>query len=299
MKIAIVYFTGTYNTRYLADKIREMFAHAEEIKTVEIRRDSEIIDLNSYDLLFVGYPIYGFNSQPVLTNYLRKAKKLLNKDKKINYIIFKNSGETYAMNNSSSRVLKRVLSKRHFNLLSEYHFPMPYNIHFPFANNLIKQIIEYNEKQLQILKYNFDNNIEHKIKSKFIYDVGGWFVSVQKLGGFINSFLYKVDHEKCIKCNKCVNICPMNNIYWSKDGAKIKFHHRCVMCMRCSFFCPKDAFSIGFINSWRVSNYYNLKAIEKDDTIPADYITENTTGFYKCYIKTFKDIDETYNKIKN
>ena len=75
----------------------------------------------------------------------------------------------------------------------------------------------------------------------------------------------------------------MNNIYWSKDGAKIKFHHRCVMCMRCSFFCPKDAFSIGFINSWRVSNYYNLKAIEKDDTIPADYITENTTGFYYMF----------------
>ena len=62
MKIAIVYFTGTYNTRYLAEKIQNMFSHAEEIKVVEVRRDSEIIDLNNYDLLFVGYPIYGFTS---------------------------------------------------------------------------------------------------------------------------------------------------------------------------------------------------------------------------------------------
>lgn len=298
MKIAIIYFTGTYNTRHLANKIRELFSHAEEIKTVEIKKDSKIIDLNNYDLLFVGYPIYGFNSQPVLTNYLRKAKKLLNKDKKLDYIIFKNSGETYAMNNTSSRVLKRVLSKRHFNLLSEYHFPMPYNIHFPFSNNLIKQIIESNEKQLEILKYNFENNIEHKIKSNIIYDIAGWFVSIQKVGGFVNSFFYKVKADKCIKCNKCINICPMKNIYINKKG-KIKFHHSCVMCMRCSFYCPKDAISIGFLNGWRINDYYNLKSIEKDDSIEPNFITDETTGFYKCYIKTFKDVNEQYNKIKN
>ena len=36
MKIAIIYFTGTYNTRYLANKIENLFAGAEEIKSVEI-----------------------------------------------------------------------------------------------------------------------------------------------------------------------------------------------------------------------------------------------------------------------
>ena len=137
MKIAIIYFTGTYNTRYLANKIKNLFAGAEEIKSVEVQKDTPILDLNPYDLLFVGYPIYGFNSQPVLTNYLRKAKKTLKEGKKLDYIIFKNSGETYAMNNSSSRVIKRVLSKKHFNFLSEYHFGMPYNIHFPIQTTLL------------------------------------------------------------------------------------------------------------------------------------------------------------------
>ena len=65
MKIAIIYFTGTYNTRYLANKIKNLFAGAEEIKSVEVQKDTPILDLNPYDLLFVGYPIYGFNSQPV------------------------------------------------------------------------------------------------------------------------------------------------------------------------------------------------------------------------------------------
>lgn len=297
MKIAIIYFTGTYNTRYLANKIKNLFAGTEEIKSVEVQKDTPILDLNPYDLLFVGYPIYGFNSQPVLTNYLRKAKKTLKEGKKLDYIIFKNSGETYAMNNSSSRVIKRVLSKKHFNFLSEYHFGMPYNIHFPYSNNLIKQLLNYTEKELEILKFNYDHNIPHIIKSNFIYDVAGWFVSVQKLGGWVNSFFYRVDKEKCIKCNKCINICPMKNVYLSKKG-KIKFHHSCVMCMRCSFFCPTGAINIGFLQGWKVLDYYNLNKVEKDDSIEPNFVTENTTGFFKCYIKTFKDIDREYEEIK-
>lgn len=298
MKIALIYFTGTHNTRYLADRIKGIFSHAEEIKTVEVEKDCEVIDLNNYDLLFVGYPIYGFNSQPILTNYLRKAKKLLKDGKKLDYIIFKNSGETYAMNNSSSRVIKRILSKKHFNYLSEYHFGMPYNIHFPFSTNLIKQLLNYTDKQLEILKFNYDHNIPHVIKSKLIYDIGGWFVSVQKLGGWVNSFFYRVDEEKCINCNKCINICPTKNIYINKKG-KIKFHHSCVMCMRCSFFCPKAAINIGMLQGWKVSNYYNLKKIEQDNSIEGNFITDETTGFYKCYIKTFKEIDKEYEKIQN
>ena len=297
MKIAIIYFTGTHNTRYLANRIKALFENAEELKTIEVGKGVEIVDLNDFDLLFVGYPIYGFNSQPVLTNYLRKVKKLLKPGKKLDYIIFKNSGETYAMNNSSSRVIKRILSKKHFNFLSEYHFGMPYNIHFPFANNLIKQLLNYTDKQLEILKYNYDNNIPHVIKSKLIYDVAGRFVSVQKLGGFVNSFFYRVDEDKCTHCNACVNICPLKNISVKKDG-KIKFHHNCAMCMRCSFFCPKGAINIGMLQGWKVLNYYNLKQIEKDDTIKPDFITDETTGFYKCYIKTFKDIDKEYEEIQ-
>lgn len=299
MNIKIIYFTGTYNTKFLAEKLRDIFSpETNNMEIIEIGKDTPIADLNDTDLLLVGYPIYGFNSQPVLTNYFRKVKKLMKPGKIVDYIIFKNSGETYAMNNSSSRVLKRVLDKKHFRLLSEYHFPMPYNIHFPFSNNLIKQIINYNNKQLEILKYNYDNDVPHLIKSKIIYDIGSWFVSIQKLGGFLNSFLYRVDARKCIKCNRCINICPMKNIYIDKHG-RIKFHHDCMMCMRCSFYCPTDAFSIGFINSWKVSNYYNLKKIEEDNSIELNFITDDTKGFYKCYIKTFREIDEAYDKIKN
>ena len=47
------------------------------------------------------------------------------------FFIYKNSGETLAMNNASSRILLRRMAARGAVLKGEYHFVMPYNIHFP------------------------------------------------------------------------------------------------------------------------------------------------------------------------
>jgi ribose 5-phosphate isomerase B len=61
MKIKIIYFTGTYNTRYLAEKLKDIFSEANnEFEVIEIGKDTPVADLNDTDLLLVGYPIYGF-----------------------------------------------------------------------------------------------------------------------------------------------------------------------------------------------------------------------------------------------
>lgn len=137
------------------------------------------------------------------------------------------------MNNPSSRILIRHMNKFKASLIGEYHYVMPYNIHFRFDDAFVKEILEKNNKLMDVMFYNFKNNIVFKIKSNFVYDTAAFFVGIQKIGGNVNSFLYKVDQNKCINCNKCVNTCPHNNIY-VKDG-KIKFHHHCDMCMRCFF----------------------------------------------------------------
>ena len=63
MKILLIYFTGTYNTRYLTDKVEaEFMRRGHEVDRVEIACDTPVKDVSSYDLLGFGYPIYGFNS---------------------------------------------------------------------------------------------------------------------------------------------------------------------------------------------------------------------------------------------
>ena len=53
-----------------------------------------------------------------------------------------------------------------------------------------------------------------------------------------------IDKEKCIACGQCVNICPVNAIFFDKDGkAKIK-KDVCIRCGACQSICPTQAIDI-------------------------------------------------------
>jgi polyferredoxin len=52
----------------------------------------------------------------------------------------------------------------------------------------------------------------------------------------------KVNPDKCISCNKCKKICPMevdilNNKYNRENGTE------CILCFKCTTECPKKALS--------------------------------------------------------
>ena len=61
MKILIIYFTGTFNTLYLVNKIKERLIKEDstnEITTFAIDIDSKRVDLSFYELIIFSYPIY-------------------------------------------------------------------------------------------------------------------------------------------------------------------------------------------------------------------------------------------------
>lgn len=290
----MIYYTGTYNTRFLTEQIENLLVkRGHLVKKVEINCLTPICNTEDFDYIGFSYPIYGFNSPKPFNRYVKKLK--FSKGQK--YFIYKNSGETFAMNNASSRVLIRKMKRNKTTFCGEYHFVMPYNIHFHYEREFVREILQKDAKLAEVMIYNLENNIIKRIKSNFIYNLASFFVSIQKVGGNVNSFLYSVKKDKCVMCKKCVESCPQKNIY-IKNG-KIKFHHHCDMCMRCSFFCPTDAIRIGFLDwwGWRVNGEYKFEEILKDETPIKPYITEDSKGFYKCFIKTFKEIDLEYENI--
>lgn len=292
MKILLVYYTGTYNTRYLTDKVEAEFVRrGHEVDRVEIARDTPVKDVSAYDLLGFGYPIYGFNSPLPFNRYTKK----LNVQPRQKFFIYKNSGETLAMNNASSRILLRRMKRQGAVCVGEYHFVMPYNIHFRFDRDFVREILQKDRKLCEILRYNLENGVVASIPSKRIYNIAAAAVGIQKIGGPINSFLYRVDTKKCTLCSLCVRSCPEKNI--SVRNGKIKFSHRCDMCMRCSFFCPQDAIHIGFLEGWKVNGDYRLQALEQDPSPVPQYINADSRGFYRCFIRTFAEIDSAYEKI--
>lgn len=292
MKILCIYYTGTYNTRYLTKMLTETLApHGHSVTAVEIAADTPPVSTEGYDLIGFGYPIYGFNSPLPFNRYVQKLRFAAGQ----RYFIYKNSGETLAMNNASSRILLRRMKRQGAVCVGEYHFVMPYNIHFRFDRDFVREILQKDRKLCEILRYNLENGVVASIPSKRIYNIAAATVGIQKIGGPINSFLYRVDTKKCTLCGLCVRSCPEKNI--SVRNGKIKFSRRCDMCMRCSFFCPQDAIHIGFLEGWKVNGDYRLQALEQDPSPVPQYINADSRGFYRCFIRTFAEIDSAYEKI--
>lgn len=294
MKTLIIYFTGTYNTKYLVEKIKEGFQKEElgEITTFSIDGSSKPISLSSYDLIIFSYPIYAFNTPIIFDRFVKKLR--FHKNQKV--IIAKQSGEPLKLNSSSSYSLIRKINREKAILLGEYHFLMPYNIHFRYDDNFIKELFNYNNKLLDILIYEYKNKIIRKVKYNLFYAFNSFIFKIQRLGGPLNSYFYKVDYSKCIMCKKCINECPVNNIAIDLKTNKIKFNNHCLMCMRCSFFCPKDAISIGMLEGWKVNGKYDLAKIENDSSLNGDYLSSHKTKFFKLFPKAINNINNLYKK---
>lgn len=60
MKFLLIYYTGTFNTRFLTERLEEALrAHGHETNRVEIRRNTPPAETNGYDLSDSDTPFTG------------------------------------------------------------------------------------------------------------------------------------------------------------------------------------------------------------------------------------------------
>jgi len=296
MKCILIYFTGTFNTRFVTNKLKDRLEKENwEVTTYEIDPlNTERLDFTGYDIVGLGYPIHGYAAPWAFLKFIRHQKF----PKGIRAFIYKNSGESEHANDASSKFVLRKLRRDKVDIKNEYHFLMPYNIHFKFEDHAVREMLEMDRRLMEILVYEVVNRIPnlkpYKLWPRFVASVVS---RPQYIGGDANSFLYKVDKDKCTGCDLCIKRCPTKNIY-RKENGEIAFHHNCLMCMRCSFYCPTDAFDIGFLQDWgwKVNGGYNLKRIEQM-AYDKPFITDGTTGFFHCYIESYRKINRRYKEI--
>lgn len=51
--------------------------------------------------------------------------------------------------------------------------------------------------------------------------------------------LIGVDEKQCVRCGRCVLLCPGDNLWIDREGVHTR--GRCVLCVRCYNFCPAAA----------------------------------------------------------
>ena len=276
MKYLGIYFTGTGNTKRVCLKCKEELEKRNHTLDIVDVISNEECHLVNYDGLFIFYPIYAFNAPKPIIDYVKKIEKL---DQQIPCVIMKQSGEHLFWNNGSSLYLTSLLKKRNIIVHNEYHYLMPYSFIFRHTDYMAYRMDQIMEGLLPLDLDDFLNQKYVRIKRFFLDRFFAFFFRIQWWGGRFNGRFYKVQKDKCIKCMKCVNECPSNNITF-EDG-KFKFAGKCLMCQRCIMYCPKKAIKVGLFNSWRVDVPYHFKKSEYQKEKHDWYCKKNYQRYFK------------------
>ena len=284
MKLGLFYFSGTGNTKKILDlwtkSLEDNSISFDMLKIEDV--SPKDIDLSIYDKIAFFYPIHAFNAPLIVLNFAKSIRRL---DNELKCFLCMVSGEYLVMNNSSGNKLKRILKHKNIKVESDYHYIMPYNMIFRHSETNAYKMYETAKEiiPLHVKDYIVLNNI-HKTRKFFLAGPILFLFRIEQIFAPINGKHFKVNMDKCIKCMKCVNSCPVKNIEFKDD--KFVFSNKCLLCTRCSFNCPKDAFKIGLLNNWRVNKPYAFKMPNEKEI---DKHKNFCKGSYKRY---YKEADE-------
>lgn len=286
-KCLLYVFSGTGNTylaaSFLKDELEKLHY---EVDIKKMEGDITSCDVNDYDVVGIGFPIYGFNPPQVVPKFVKKIETPKEKKK---LFFFRTSGEPFMWNDVASRRLAKRLKKRNFELILDKHLLMPYNIMFRYKDALAKQLYLYLKSLCKLLALQIQNEENEGTNYAWYKRPLSFVARLVYVVPYVNKAFYvHVNKKKCNNCNLCINSCPTKAIYRNKKG-KIKFNTKCTVCMRCSMFCPQDAVRFGMLSHWRVNGAYNFKKLEQDESINPNFINNKTKGYFKLFKKYFRE----------
>ncbi|MCK4257927.1 MAG: EFR1 family ferrodoxin [Halanaerobiales bacterium] len=256
MKILTLYFSGTGNTHFIAKKIDERLrenSFETELAAVE---NFSVFNLDKYDLLIFGFPIFACDMPSFLDEYIEK----LSSSKTTGVILFSTMG--YFGGNALRRAMQKFV-KKGFSPLGAEEFKLPGSdglVIMKKDSKIVKKTMATNYNTSEIINSSINNivKIVEKISVE-VMDKTNSVIPKMKIGGlFIDWFLILmmkpfekilsrkvwVD-DKCVSCGLCEKICPAGNITIEKS--KIQFGNKCYFCLKCVHQCPTEAIQIGKI----------------------------------------------------
>lgn len=262
-KLTEIYYSPTSSTKKIINQITDRM-NAEEVRTIDLT-DSKICEdrnlkFDKNELIVVGVPCYNGSAPNFILGFLKKLKA------NNNLVILVSSFG----NVSAGQVLQqmqKILQDNNFKVIGAGAFAAQHSFYLDdmrigenrpdnkdyikidnFADELISKINTTNElsefkevtiEQTKKLNKTFPKNYD-------VPDIGS---SVK--------ILIKTptrDIDKCTKCMKCANSCPVGAI----DKTTLEINKDiCTRCFRCVNVCPEDALDKTFISDKLVKALFN------------------------------------------
>ena len=249
-KMLTIYFSGTGNTKYLAD----LFSHKMNTKCLSIEDNADFTAiLKEHDTIAFCYPIYGSRVPRIMREFVHNHMLGL-VGKRVIILVTQQ-----AFSGDGARVFCDLFEDGAIEVIYAEHFNMQQNMgNIPVFWTLFKPTKKSNQKFIKKTETKM-NIVCNNIKSGIIKKRG--FNKISKLLGYIQGKPWQKNtkdikpvrlekkvmnglqiHQNCIACNICTKICPMNNLV-NHDG-QIQHLNNCTVCYRCVNRCPQKAITV-------------------------------------------------------
>ena len=235
----IIYFSGTGNSKYVADMLAEQLddqlVNAGELIKKRIKGEFE----SKSPWIFVS-PTYAWKIPNVFEKFIKESNF---KGTKAAYFIM-TCGED--IGNAKAQIIDICnYTNLEWRGVAEVVMPDNYIAMYPVTSkekwdSIIEKATSLIQKHIYVIKE------EELLQDKKI-------VIADKIkSGIVNPLFYKfmvrtkkfkVTTNKCISCGKCSKVCPLNNIKFVEEFPK--WDNNCTHCMACISYCPTEAIEYG------------------------------------------------------
>ena len=234
----IIYFTGTGNSAFIAQKLAA--ALDDSLLCINDRlREKKLKKIHSEKPLVFVTPTYAWRLPKVVAQWIRRET----------FIGCQNAYFVMTCGASigdAATYLKRLCRRKSFTYMGVMPVIMPENYLAMF------EVPEEPEAIATVMRAELVvAEIAELISSGIIFTSQKFSLMNHLLSGPVNAafvtffmkdnkFLVK---EECIRCGKCVEACPLHNIQMV-DNVPV-WNHKCTHCMRCITECPVEAIEYG------------------------------------------------------
>ena len=235
-KVCICYFTGTGNTKLLAEKMNEIFSgRGYESRIYEITGKKAVGTLPAaHESLGVLFPVYALSMPGIVEKFLRNLSEVKGQSAFIMANAHTDSGKT-------GDEAEAILKKKGYQIEGKSSAYTPSSSIITEETEPEDRAVEMRSEGLKKASDFAEALIEGRAEKE-----SGRMTFKQKMVSLLfktampGMLLKKTSvNDSCVSCGKCTAICPMGNITLS--SGKPVWNSNCAVCMRCINYCPSNA----------------------------------------------------------
>ncbi len=234
----IIYFTGTGNSKYLAELTAEQLGDT-AVDAAGLIKSGETPEFTSEKPYVFVAPVYAWRFPRTFERFIEKCKFVGNKKA---YFVINCGSEIGAAGN----YVNKFALKNGFEYMGTAEVVMPENYLVMFSPPPKEEDAGIVEKATAHTKALCMQILEEvpfeKVKINFVGHLYSDFVNPMFYTFYIGAKKFYTT-DACISCGKCVDNCMLNNITL-KDGKPV-WGKACTHCMACICKCPCEAIEYG------------------------------------------------------